>query len=493
MMHQHNNTSGSSDNGSRHKGKGIDKPPTAAPLVQVKNSPAASPPSIKQILFRRRRTTDILLFIIGISACALSVLHIVWHSDKLPHSYHTQPSSKSIELPHLHLRGKSALQVKLDGFVARKAKEKESIRVAKNAAAAAQRGNTQSSKLKQNFSLLPKRKPHIPPIQVGNMNSTANQNDAQQPHENIDPAVVHHLLPPPQHKEGEPHPVAHLNCADHGGPTNQQIIDEMVFWSDIPSDSSYLSPMHPLNDPHTPDDIERFLTFEPDSGGWNNIRMAMETALVLSHAMGRTLVLPPEQRMYLIDKGKGEQQNAFSFNDFFHLDAISIEHKGFKVITMEEFLVRVASAGQLKDVHSQNITYPPGNETKWGGGGKSNVRPLWKYLRSVATTPEWDPWICPVAIPSSTDPQSILELNTTHRAIMDGSYGKPKPKLEEFNGHPTAVNATMAERMREMLADRENLCIYDKPLQEAKLIHLKVEKGVRLLTHFYAFIFFAGK
>jgi hypothetical protein len=75
---------------------------------------------------------------------------------------------------------------------------------------------------------------------------------------------------------------------------------------------------------------------------------------------------------------------------------------------------------------------------------------------------------------------------------MDGSYGKPKPKLEEFNGHPTAVNATMAERMREMLADRENLCIYDKPLQEAKLIHLKVEKGVRLLTHFYAFIFFAG-
>jgi len=74
---------------------------------------------------------------------------------------------------------------------------------------------------------------------------------------------------------------------------------------------------------------------------------------------------------------------------------------------------------------------------------------------------------------------------------MDGSYGKPKPTLEEFNGNPTPVNATMAERMREMLADRKNLCIYDKPLQEEKLIHLKVEKGTRLLTHFYAFIFFA--
>ena len=175
MMHQHNNTSGinNSGNGIRHKGEGNDKPPPAAPLVQVKNSPAAPPPSIKQILFRRRRTTDVLLFIIGISACALSVLHIVWHSDKLPHSYHAQPSSKSIELQHLHLRGKSALQVKLDGFVARKATERESIRVAKNAAAAAaaaQRDNTQSSKLKQNFSLLPKRKTHIPPIQVGDKN-----------------------------------------------------------------------------------------------------------------------------------------------------------------------------------------------------------------------------------------------------------------------------------------------------------------------------------
>jgi len=71
---------------------------------------------------------------------------------------------------------------------------------------------------------------------------------------------------------------------------------------------------------------------------------------------------------------------------------------------------------------------------------------------------------------------------------MDGSFGKPKPTLEEFNGHPTAVNASIAERMREMLADREDLCIYDGSMQGSKLIHLKVvnkPKEVRLLTHFY--------
>ena len=273
-----------------------------------------------------------------------------------------------------------------------------------------------------------------------------------------------------------PHPVAHLNCDDHGGPTDKQIIDEMVFWSDIPSDSAYLSPMHPLMDPHTPNDVERYLTFEPDHGGWNNIRMAMETALVMSHAMGRTLVLPPEQRMYLLDKAHSNgQRNEFGFNDFFHLDAISIEHKGFKVITMEEFLTRVGTTGELNGI------YPPANQTNWSG----NANGLWDYLRTVGYTPEWDPWVCALAIPASTESQSVVELNTTLQSIMDGSYGKPKPTLEEFNGNPTPVNASMAERMREMLADRSQLCIYDKPLQETKLIHLKIEKDVRLLTHFY--------
>jgi hypothetical protein len=45
------------------------------------------------------------------------------------------------------------------------------------------------------------------------------------------------------------------------------------------------------------------MTFEPDGGGWNNIRMAMETVVGLAVATGRTLVLPPEQRMYLLRRG----------------------------------------------------------------------------------------------------------------------------------------------------------------------------------------------
>jgi hypothetical protein len=68
------------------------------------------------------------------------------------------------------------------------------------------------------------------------------------------------------------HPVAHLSCTDHGGPSDPKIVDEMVFWSDIPSDAAYISPMYEEGN-------EKYLTFEPDHGGWNNIRMAMGESL----------------------------------------------------------------------------------------------------------------------------------------------------------------------------------------------------------------------
>jgi len=81
--------------------------------------------------------------------------------------------------------------------------------------------------------------------------------------------------------DADDHPLAGLDCTPHGGPDNEKAA-EMVFWEDIESDSKYKSPF--LRD----DGPTQYLTFEPDHGGWNNIRMAMETTLVMAHAMGRT-------------------------------------------------------------------------------------------------------------------------------------------------------------------------------------------------------------
>lgn len=284
----------------------------------------------------------------------------------------------------------------------------------------------------------------------------------------------------PQH-----HPVARLSCADHGGPADRKSVDEMVYWSDLPGDASYLSPMHDAGE-------ERFLTFEPERAGWNNNRMAMETASVIAHATGRTLVLPPRQPIYSLNRGRRGRENYLSFEDFFHLGSVSDEHgRGFRVITMDEFLDRVARTGGLGR--------PPPEDAY-------DRRSLFLYLREVGTTPPWYPERCILAIPATKDERSIDDLNSTFRSIVgdgcdgddyyscaDGLSNATTTTTTNRPGRPTPVNSSMVERMREILAGRRRLCAYDRSLQGSKLIHLAVSSasGARLITHFYAFVFFA--
>jgi hypothetical protein len=44
----------------------------------------------------------------------------------------------------------------------------------------------------------------------------------------------------------------------------------------------------------------KYISFAPDRGGWNNIRMSMEVMFVIAAVTGRTLVLPPKTPLYLL-------------------------------------------------------------------------------------------------------------------------------------------------------------------------------------------------
>lgn len=44
----------------------------------------------------------------------------------------------------------------------------------------------------------------------------------------------------------------------------------------------------------------KFVIFRPDEGGWNNIRMAAETAIMFCIITGRILVMPPNEKFYLL-------------------------------------------------------------------------------------------------------------------------------------------------------------------------------------------------
>ncbi len=110
------------------------------------------------------------------------------------------------------------------------------------------------------------------------------------------------------------------------------------------------------------------MTFEPDHGGWNNIRMAMEVVLVFAHATGRTLVMPPEQGMYLLNKGASADDNKLHFSDFFYLHRLQ---ETMELIEMDKFLAEEGVTGNLGE-------RPPENRTDLDG------RQLWNYLDTVS-------------------------------------------------------------------------------------------------------------
>jgi len=121
----------------------------------------------------------------------------------------------------------------------------------------------------------------------------------------------------------------------------------------------------------------RYLTYEPDHGGFNNIRMGMEIFALLALSTGRTLVLPPSESFYLLHrpmdktkKPKGVKSGPkLGFSDFFDLKRLS--HQG-SVIGMEEFLRREAATGRFSDMQL------PNNDTSLEG------KALWAYMREAS-------------------------------------------------------------------------------------------------------------
>jgi hypothetical protein len=238
------------------------------------------------------------------------------------------------------------------------------------------------------------------------------------------------------------------------------------------------------------DGTAQYLTFEPDEGGWNNIRMAMETVLAMAAAMGRTLVLPPEAGMYLLGKDSNEklgtkQKNTFSFNHFFPMDLIHNEFVGLNIIPMHEFLLNEAMTGNMVDKETGLISFPPYNRTHWDGS--SDIKQLYKWLRSVSYMKVFIPEKCLVAFPKSHDPENIAELQKMEKTILQN-----KPKFESYIDQPVPIDAPTIERMKENWAERQKLCIYDLEMQRSTFVHFPVDHnlGARLLVHFYAFVFF---
>lgn len=196
----------------------------------------------------------------------------------------------------------------------------------------------------------------------------------------------------------------------------------------------------------------KFVVFEPDQGGWNNIRMAAETSIIFAHITGRTLVLPPKAKWYLLDKNSDGTENESTFSTFFDLNKLS---GGMDMISMEQFLETVAKPGLL------NATYPADVPVrKFATSGEK----LWKYLEKGCYVREWNVDRYFMAFNISLD----------HGTVLFGEVDNSTERALRFSSRRTMVTYDKA------FAD--HLCVFFPG---------DYRDSHRLLTHYYSYLFLA--
>jgi hypothetical protein len=201
--------------------------------------------------------------------------------------------------------------------------------------------------------------------------------------------------------------------------------------------------------------------------------MSLECLIVVAHAMGRTLVIPPQQHLYLLGKTHQDPHDKkphdeMGFEDFFDIEylqshsgmrclfslvtdyAFMYQFSGFHSMTMKEFLTKEgASAG----LNHHKLALPNNDTTLWGAK-------LWYYLNHVADeTPAWYGKF--IAFP---DRPGNFNMSETH--------------------HPHVMKRLKA------FANNRQAVYYDENLQKAHHIHIRGDAHYRVLQHHYGSSYF---
>lgn len=210
------------------------------------------------------------------------------------------------------------------------------------------------------------------------------------------------------------------------------LLDCIKYWT---YSKPYPKPMSPIKYPFTAPE-KAYVTFEPDLGGFNNIRMGFENVLTIALALNRTLVIPPRQQLYLLDKPS-------SLSDYYDMEALA---KAIPLLSTKDYLSEIGV----------NVSFPQEGYVRY-----SDFNALHDFLRKDGTCPKWNIHANVLAIPS---------ISACESSIHDWF------SFDEFRHNRKSVEI-------------------DESMMKSSALHFRVDKRTqeyRLFGNWHSFLYFAN-
>ena len=249
---------------------------------------------------------------------------------------------------------------------------------------------------------------------------------------------------------------AHIQCDAN--------VDDLAYWN-APRGTRDLALDPPFLNFHK---SKQYMTFEPDTGGWNNVRMSMEIIFVFAAATGRTLVLPPDQPLYLLKADSKKKQRGFG--DFFALDDLNLSAT-VEVITTEEFLRRESGKDGMFYVEDKDVmekVHKVKEHCERRAKSSISCEFLWEYYRSLDNA---------LVAPISADSHCIVFDDDEDG---DGSVGK-------------GVGGGTKEDLIQEFCSYRSRFYYTGKYRDVDLLHFATQhRETRLMEHFYNLVYFTN-
>jgi hypothetical protein len=208
------------------------------------------------------------------------------------------------------------------------------------------------------------------------------------------------------------------------------VFQKLSYWQDTATLKAYTAS---TTSKRFPAQAGKYVTFDPDHGGFNNVRLGFEVVVLAALLTGRTLVLPPACGWYLIDFGPmGRKTSAdgvthtyedpgtwSKIEDFWDFAALDAMLPG-GCITVDSFMDRERKAMQI----------PNNLNTGSVHGGHNDGHTMWfKWLMQESV---WTKWAAPPATMLLWPSKSAVD-KVASKAISDqGGFERVKSGRQTF-------------------------------------------------------------